>query len=48
MSDTLSRRFVTVAAPNVLAAIGDILRRAFGRPAPAEYFEKLLARLDRP
>jgi hypothetical protein len=47
MTDSLSRRFVTVSAPNVLAAIGEILRRAFRKPAPAEQFEKLVARLDR-
>lgn len=47
MTDTLPRRFDMVAAPNPLAAIGEMLRRAFGYPAPMEIFDKLIARLNR-
>lgn len=47
MTDTFPRRFVTVAAPNILAAIGEVLRNAFRPPARAECFETLVMRLDR-
>ena len=46
MTDTLPRRFITVAPPNVLSAIGELLRKAFGKPSPAEYF-KIIGTLDR-
>jgi hypothetical protein len=48
MSDALSRRFVTVTAPSIVAAIGEVLRKAFGRPPSAEAFAPLVARIDRP
>ena len=47
MTSTLPRRLVVVTAPNPLAAIGEILRKAFGRPAPVETLDRLLRRLDR-
>ena len=47
MTETLPKRFVTVTAPNPLAALGEMLRKAFGRPAPMEMFDKLIARLHR-
>ena len=47
MTDTLPRRLVVVTAPNPLAAIGEVLRKAFGRPAPMEIFDRLVRRLDR-
>lgn len=47
MTDTLPRRFVMVTAPNPLAAIGEILRKAFGRPAPLEILDRLVRTLDR-
>ena len=46
MTETLPRRFITVAPPNVLTAIGELLRKAFGKPAPAEYF-RIIGKLDR-
>ena len=47
MTNTLPRRLVVVTAPNPLTAIGEILRKAFGRPAPKEIFDRLVGRLDR-
>jgi hypothetical protein len=47
MTDTLPRRFTTVTAPNMLTAIGEVLRKAFRRPPPVELFERLIVRLDR-
>jgi hypothetical protein len=47
MTDTLPRRLVVVTAPDPLAALGEILRRAFGRPARLEMFDRLVGRLDR-
>jgi hypothetical protein len=47
MTDALSRRFVTVTAPSIVAAIGEVLRKAFGRPPSAEAFAPLIARIDR-
>ena len=47
MSQTLPRQFTMVAAPNVLSAIGEVLRMAFNRPASIEMFERLLAKLER-
>jgi hypothetical protein len=46
MKDALSRRFVTVTAPSIVAAIGEVLRKAFGRPPPADSFAPLIARID--
>jgi hypothetical protein len=46
MKDALSRRFVTVTAPSIVAAIGEVLRKAFGRPPPADAFAPLIARID--
>ena len=47
MSDTLTRRLVVVTAPDPLAALGEMLRKAFGRPARLEMFDRLVGRLDR-
>jgi len=47
MTNALPRRFVLVAPPNVLTAIGEVLRKAFGKPASGEKFEPILLRLNR-
>ena len=47
MTDTLPKRLVIVAAPSPLAAIGEMLRKAFGNPAPMEIFDRLIAMLHR-
>lgn len=45
MTDTYPRRFTTVTAPTLLSAIGEMLRKAFGKPASTEKFDTMLSTL---
>jgi len=49
MTNTLPRRFVLIAPPTPLAAIGEALRSVFNRPELRSLgiFERLIERLDR-